>query len=63
MVKVASVYKDMICERPVAPMDIDVQEYATAQDISEHRSREKAMPDQQIDKGNPNLTTYRKVIP
>lgn len=36
MVKVASVYKDMICERPVGVCkDIDVQEYATAQDMME----------------------------
>lgn len=34
MVKVASVYKDMICERPAGLCkDIDVQEYATAQDM------------------------------
>lgn len=64
MVKVASVYKDMICDKPKDPgEEFDVQEYATAQDISEHRSREKAMPDQQIDKGNTSMTTYRKVIP
>lgn len=32
MVKVASVYKDLICERPAGLCkDIDVQEYATAQ--------------------------------
>lgn len=36
MVKVASVYKDMICERPAGLCeDIDVQEYATAQDMME----------------------------
>lgn len=34
MVKVASVYKDMICERPAGLCkDISVQEYATAQDM------------------------------
>lgn len=36
MVKVASVYKDLICERPAGLCkDIDVQEYATAQDMIE----------------------------
>ena len=36
MVKVASVYKDLICERPAGLCkDIDVQEYATAQDMME----------------------------
>lgn len=36
MVKVASVYKDLICELPAGLCkDIDVQEYATAQDMME----------------------------
>lgn len=36
MVKVASVYKDQICERPAGLCeDIDVREYATAQDMME----------------------------
>lgn len=38
MVKVASVYKDLICEKPEGvPKEIDVQEYATAQDMMESR--------------------------
>lgn len=36
MVKVASVYKDLICEKPVrTPENINVQEYATAQNMME----------------------------
>lgn len=36
MVKVASVYKDLICEKPKGLYkEVDVQEYATAQDMME----------------------------
>lgn len=68
MVKVASVYKDLICEKPIRKVpkglckEVDVQEYATAQDMMESTCVNTVQF--KIDKGNrDNMTTYRKVIP